>query len=101
MNRLNRLFEKKEKGILSIFFTAGYPELGSTVPIIEALNGSGVDMVEIGIPFSDPMADGPVIQGSSSVALKNGMTVKKLLDQVREARREYRGLGRYIEELLK
>lgn len=86
MNRLTNLFNIKEKDILSIFFTAGYPTLESTVPIIEALEKGGIDMVEIGIPFSDPMADGPVIQGSSAVALKNGMTLKKLLQQVKEAR---------------
>lgn len=86
MNRLNKLFEKKDKDLLSIFFTAGYPDFTSTVPVIEALYEAGIDMVEIGIPFSDPMADGPVIQGSSSKALKNGMTLKKLLSQVAEAR---------------
>lgn len=86
MNRLNKLFDKKDKDLLSIFFTAGYPDFTSTVPVIEALYEAGIDMVEIGIPFSDPMADGPVIQGSSSKALKNGMTLKKLLSQVDEAR---------------
>lgn len=86
MNRLNTLFSKKNKDILSIFFTAGYPELNSTVPILESLEKGGIDMVEIGIPFSDPMADGPVIQSSSSKALKNGMTVRILLNQVKEAR---------------
>lgn len=86
MNRLNQLFAKKDKDILSIFFTAGYPEEESTVPILKALEKGGVDMVEIGIPFSDPMADGPVIQASSAKALKNGMTLKKLLAQLKEAR---------------
>lgn len=88
MNRLIKLFENKGKNILSIFFTAGYPRLESTGDIIKALSDEGIDLVEIGIPFSDPMADGPVIQGSSSRALKNGMTVKKLLQQVKEARPE-------------
>lgn len=87
MSRLTELFKNKDKNILSIFFTAGYPEIDSTIPIIEALNDQGIDMVEIGIPFSDPMADGPVIQASSSKALENGMTVKKLLSQVKEARK--------------
>lgn len=86
MNRLDKLFQTKDKDILSIFFTAGYPNLNSTGEIIEALDSYGVDMVEIGIPFSDPMADGPVIQGSSSLALKNGMTLKTLLKQVKETR---------------
>ena len=88
MNRLIKLFENKGKNILSIFFTAGYPRLESTGDIIKALSDAGIDLVEIGVPFSDPMADGPVIQGSSSRALKNGMTVKKLLQQVKEARPE-------------
>lgn len=88
MNRLTSLFNKKNKDILSIFFTAGYPEIDSTVSIIKALSDSGVDLVEIGIPFSDPMADGKVIQDSSSRALKNGITLKKILSQVKEARKE-------------
>lgn len=88
MNRLNKLFQKKDKNILSIFFTAGYPSIESTVPVIEALHEGGVDLVEIGIPFSDPMADGPVIQASSAKALENGMTLKKLLVQVKEARKK-------------
>lgn len=86
MNRLTALFGKKHNDILSVFFTAGYPQLDSTVPIIEALARRGVDMVEIGIPFSDPMADGPVIQASSSRALANGMTLRTLIAQVAEAR---------------
>ena len=86
MNRLNKLLEKKNKNLLSIFFTAGYPKLESTLPVLEALDKNGVDMVEIGIPFSDPMADGPVIQSSSSKALQNGMTLKILLSQIKEAR---------------
>lgn len=88
MNRLQKLFKDKSKDLLSIFFTAGYPELESTVPVLRALKEGGVDLVEIGIPFSDPMADGPVIQGSSAKALANGMTLKKLLSQVKEARKE-------------
>ncbi len=86
MNRLTALFGKKHNDILSVFFTAGYPDVDSTVPIIEALARKGVDMVEIGIPFSDPMADGPVIQASSSKALAGGMTLRRLIGQVREAR---------------
>lgn len=86
MNRLTDLFGRKHNDILSIFLTAGYPDANSTVPVIEALASRGVDMVEIGIPFSDPMADGPVIQESSSKALSNGMTLSKLIAQVKEAR---------------
>lgn len=86
MNRIENLFGKKHNNLLSVFFTAGYPHADSTVPVIKALEAGGVDMVEVGIPFSDPMADGAVIQQSSSVALRNGMTLCKLLEQVKEAR---------------
>ncbi|MCH5227775.1 MAG: tryptophan synthase subunit alpha [Muribaculaceae bacterium] len=88
MNRLNILLKNKGQDLLSIFFTAGYPQLEDTVPIIKALAKGGVDLVEIGIPFSDPIADGPVIQASSAIALKNGITLKKILSQVAEARKE-------------
>lgn len=87
MNRLTKLFENKDKNILSIFLTAGYPEFDSTVPVIEALDKQGIDMVEIGIPFSDPIADGPVIQSSSSKALNNGISLKAILRQIEEARK--------------
>ena len=80
MNRINKVFENK-KEILSIYFTAGFPNLSDTSSIIENLDKSGVDMIEIGLPFSDPLADGPTIQQSSSTALKNGMTTKKLFSQ--------------------
>lgn len=86
MNRIARLFECKNHNILSVFFTAGFPHLDSTVPIIKELAKAGVDMVEIGVPFSDPMADGLVIQESSTKALKNGISVATICDQVREAR---------------
>ena len=88
MNRINRLFQNKSGGILSIYFTAGYPSRDSTVPVIKALARAGVDMIEIGIPFSDPMADGPVIQSSSNIALKNGMSLKLLFDQLKDIRKE-------------
>lgn len=87
MNNLTRLLNKKKKDILSVYFTAGFPKLESTTGIIKALCESGVDMIEVGIPFSDPMADGKVIQYSSTVALRNGMTLKMLLEQVAEARK--------------
>lgn len=86
MNRLNKLLSQKSVSLLSVYFTAGYPHLDSTVAVIDALCVGGADMIEIGIPFSDPMADGVVIQQSSTVALRNGMTLRLLLDQVREAR---------------
>ena len=74
--------------MLSIYFTAGYPALEDTVPIIKELEKSGVDMIEIGLPFSDPLADGPVIQQSSTRALKNGMTSAKLFEQLKGIRSE-------------
>jgi len=86
MNRIDLLFEKKDNGILSIFMTAGYPNLDDTVSIIEALDEAGVDMIEIGIPFSDPIADGPVIQHSSMAALANGMSIDLLMEQLKEIR---------------
>lgn len=86
MNRINELFSKKKKNILSIYFTAGYPALNDTSGIIEILQNKGVDMIEIGIPFSDPVADGPVIQESSSLALKNGMSLKNLFSQLKNVR---------------
>lgn len=88
MNRLDKLFDKKDKDILSVYFTAGFPTLDSTKEIITQLVSQGVDMIEVGLPFSDPMADGPTIQQSSTAALRNGMTLSLLLEQVKEARNE-------------
>ena len=89
MNRIQQKLrektERKEK-ILSIYFTAGYPEIEDTENIILELEKSGVDMIEIGLPFSDPLADGPTIQRSSEIALKNGMTTKKLFLQLEKIR---------------
>lgn len=87
-HRLQNLFERKPKDILSIFLTAGYPNENDTVEIIRELHRAGVDMVEIGIPFSDPMADGPTIQASSTQAIENGISLKKIMSQVAQARRE-------------
>lgn len=86
MNRLKTLLEKKNNNLLSVYFTAGFPRLDSTTEIITELCRGGADIIEVGIPFSDPMADGPVIQHSGTVALRNGMTLRLLLDQVEEAR---------------
>lgn len=86
MNRINKLFQTKNKNILSIYITAGFPKLDDTVSTIEALQRHGVDMIEIGIPFSDPMADGPVIQQSSQKALENGMSIRKLFQQLTNIR---------------
>jgi tryptophan synthase alpha chain len=88
MNRINNLFQTKAGQILSVFFTAGYPTLHSTVGIITSLAKAGADMIEIGMPFSDPMADGPVIQKSSDVALKNGMNMSLLFSQLKDIRKE-------------
>jgi tryptophan synthase alpha chain len=86
MNRLRNLFQHKEKNILSVFCTAGFPELNSIVPILEALQDNGVDLVEIGMPFSDPTADGPVIQYSNTIAINNGMMLKVLFEQIKDIR---------------
>ena len=85
MNRIDQTFQKKQK-LLSIYFSAGHPELEDTLPILRALQVSGVDMVEIGLPFSDPLADGPTIQESSTRALRNGMSTEKLFDQLQNIR---------------
>jgi len=86
-NRINQLFQTKKENILSIYFTAGYPNLDDTVTIIQTLEKNGADLIEIGMPFSDPVADGPVIQNSSTVALKNGMSIKKLFEQLANIRK--------------
>lgn len=86
-NRITTLFEKKKEGILSVFYTAGYPAQSDTISIANYLQAAGVDMIEIGIPFSDPVADGPVIQASNKVALDKGMTLPLLLAQVKEIRK--------------
>lgn len=86
MNRIDALFSKKEKDILSLFYTAGYPSLHSALDIAHVLEKSGVDMLEIGMPFSDPLADGEVIQQSSTIALDNGMTLDLLFEQMNDLR---------------
>src|SRR5690606_1685195 len=88
MNRIKNLFAHKgEKRILSIYYTAGYPTLHSTLDIAEALENAGADFLEIGFPYSDPVADGPIIQHSSEVALRNGMTLDVLFDQLKDLRK--------------
>jgi tryptophan synthase alpha chain len=86
MNRITQRLSENKK-ILSIYFTAGYPKLDDTVPILHALEKNGVDMVEIGLPYSDPLADGPTIQASSTQALSNGMTTSLLFEQLKEIRK--------------
>ena len=82
MSRIKELFDRKHKNILNVYFTAGYPSLESTIDIMKSLQENGVDLIELGMPYSDPLADGPVIQESSIAALNNGMTVKKLFQQL-------------------
>lgn len=86
MNRIEELFKNKERNILSIYFTAGYPNLNDTMSIMEAIEDAGADIIEIGIPYSDPVADGPTIQDSNTIALNNGMTLKILFNQLAELR---------------
>lgn len=90
MNRINHLFSHQKENILSIYFCAGHPALEGTVSTLQALEAKGIDMVEIGIPFSDPMADGPVIQAAATQALRNGMTLRTLFSQLEEIRRTVR-----------
>ncbi|MFT2009416.1 tryptophan synthase subunit alpha [Pontibacter sp. 13R65] len=85
-NRIKKLFAEKQQGLLSVYFTAGYPNLNDTVSIILELEKNGVDLIEVGMPFSDPLADGPTIQQSSEIALKNGMTIPKLFEQLQDIR---------------
>ncbi len=86
MNRINKKLQENKK-LLSIYFTAGYPKINDTVSIIQDLEKNGVDMIEIGLPFSDPLADGPTIQASSTQALKNGMTTELLFNQLKDIRK--------------
>lgn len=88
MNRINQLFNNNKKDLLSIYFCAGAPTLDGTADVIRALEKHGVSMIEIGIPFSDPMADGIVIQNAATEALRNGMSLKILFEQLRHIRRE-------------
>ena len=87
MNRIDQAFDEKKKQLLNVYFTAGYPKLDDTVRIAKALQDSGADILEIGLPFSDPVADGPTIQQSSTQALDNGMTLEKLFVQLADVRK--------------
>ena len=88
MNRIDKLFKEKKENILSVYFTAGYPKSDDTIEVIKTLEKNGVDLLEIGVPFSDPMADGPVIQASGNEALRNGMSLRKLFSQLKDVRAE-------------
>ena len=88
MNRIQQLFSHKKQNILNVYCTAGYPKLDSTLSIMQALQSNGADLIELGMPYSDPLADGPVIQESGAVALENGMTIAVLFEQLKSFRTE-------------
>ena len=81
-NKLTQLFQQKNKNLLNVYCTAGYPKLSSTIEVLFALQENGVDMIEVGMPYSDPIADGPVIQQSNMVSIENGMTIELLFEQL-------------------
>ncbi len=88
MTRINQAFDQATKPLLNVYFTAGYPELESTISVLKSLEAAGADLVELGMPYSDPLADGETIQQSSSVTLANGMSIEKLFEQLAGARTE-------------
>src|ERR1700716_1198334 len=88
MSKIPELFKRKRNNILNIYCTAGYPAINSTLPVMKALQNNGADMIEVGMPYSDPLADGPVIQASSAKAIANGMTIEKLFNQLQGFRHQ-------------
>lgn len=88
MSRIKRLFQAKRDKVLNVYCTAGYPQLDSTIQLMGCLQNNGVDLIELGMPYSDPLADGPVIQASSTRALQNGMTISKLFEQLKDFRNQ-------------
>src|SRR4028119_780276 len=86
MTRIEELFTHKQQKILNVYCTAGFPKLDSTLEVMKSLQENGADLIELGMPYSDPLADGEVIQQSSAVALQNGMTIAKLFEQLKEMR---------------
>jgi tryptophan synthase alpha chain len=88
MKRIKELFQKKQQGVLNVYCTAGYPQLDSTVDVMKCLQANGAHLIELGMPYSDPLADGPVIQASSARALQNGMTISKLFEQLKDFRKQ-------------
>lgn len=86
MNRIDKLFSEKKKDVLAVYFTAGFPNGENACDVTAKLADAGVDLVEIGMPFSDPLADGPVIQESSMIALRNGMNIPRLFDELKDLR---------------
>ena len=99
-NRIEKLFSEKQKDILNVYCTAGFPHLDDTVKVLNALQKNGADMVEIGMPYSDPLADGPVIQASSAVAIANGMTIEKLFEQLLQWKNSNTPLGEGVVPLI-
>jgi len=98
MTRIGEMFKRKNKAVVNVYCTAGYPRLDSTLKVMKALQENGADMIELGMPYSDPLADGPIIQASSTIALKNGMTIKRLFEQLQDLRKSP-SLGGVGEEL--
>ncbi len=90
MNRITQLFENKKSRVLNVYCTAGYPKVDSTLEVLKALQDAGADMIEIGMPYSDPLADGQVIQSSSAKAIENGMTMSRLFDDLKSFRKDIR-----------
>lgn len=88
MSRIEQLFEQKKSRVLNVYCTAGYPYLNSTVEVMQALEANGADLIELGMPYSDPLADGPVIQHSSTIAIANGMTIEILFEQLKDFREQ-------------
>ncbi len=86
MSLIGNLFERESKNVINVYCTAGYPQLNSTIEVMQALQNNGVDIIELGMPYSDPLADGPAIQQSNSIALQNGMTIEKLFEQLKDFR---------------
>ena len=104
MNSIVKIFQKKNQNILSIYFTSGFPELEDTTKVIQGLSSSGVDFIEVGLPYSDPLADGPTIQNSSQKALKNGMNLDIVFDQLLQIKKTNSTpliLMGYLNQLLK
>lgn len=87
MKRIEELFARKDKHVLNVYCTAGFPKLDSTVEVMESLQKHGADIIELGMPYSDPLADGPVIQASGAAAIANGMTIEVLFEQLRNFRK--------------
>jgi tryptophan synthase alpha chain len=93
MSRIKELFERKRERLINVYCTAGYPFFDSTIEVLKSLKNTGADIIEIGMPYSDPLADGPVIQASGAIALQNGMTISKMFEQLKDFRNAPLGNG--------